>query len=182
MLIDVDIMHGVQNPTGNNPHAGGMSYDEATKILEESYQREQEHKQRLEEKRRRRGDVMEGERLTRAEMDARMLAFLYVVLLHPFLLLFLSNQGIISEHTSLRIPIPKTRKTRRTRTRKTAVLRGGMKTIRTTVSRARTSSNRTTRTYLASSALTKRGFRGPYPGKSRVTQLCILFRDVTINL
>lgn len=96
--------------------------------------------------------------------------------------LFLSNQGIISEHTSLRIPIPKTRKMRRTRTRKTAVLRGGMKTIRTTVSRARTSSNRTTRTYLASSALTKRGFRGPYPGKSRVTQLCILFRDVTINL
>ncbi|KAI0774398.1 hypothetical protein C8Q74DRAFT_832369 [Fomes fomentarius] len=80
------------NPTANNPHAGGMSYDEATKILEESYQREQEHKQRLEEKRRRRGDVMGGERLTRAEMDARMLAFLYVVLLYPFLLLFLPNQ------------------------------------------------------------------------------------------
>ena len=53
-----------------------MSYDEATKILQESFQREQEHKQKLEEKRRRRGDVMAGEQLTRAEMDARMLAFL----------------------------------------------------------------------------------------------------------
>lgn len=74
----VHVVH-IQNPAahgGNAPQAGGMSYDEATKILQESFQREQEHKQKLEEKRRRRGDVMAGEQLTRAEMDARMLAFL----------------------------------------------------------------------------------------------------------
>ncbi|KAI0750931.1 hypothetical protein C8Q80DRAFT_1268238 [Daedaleopsis nitida] len=61
---------------GNAPQAAGMSYDEATKILQESYQREQEQKHKLEEKRRRRGDVTAGEQLTRAEMDARMLAFI----------------------------------------------------------------------------------------------------------
>lgn len=53
-----------------------MSYDEATKILQETFQREQEHKQKVMDRRRRRGEVISGEHLTRAEMDARMLAFL----------------------------------------------------------------------------------------------------------
>ncbi|PIL37271.1 hypothetical protein GSI_00964 [Ganoderma sinense ZZ0214-1] len=65
------------NPTGTRgAAAGGMSYDEATNILRETYQREQEHKARVIDRRRRRGEVMPGEKLTRAEMDARMLAFL----------------------------------------------------------------------------------------------------------
>ncbi|EJF56587.1 hypothetical protein DICSQDRAFT_174726 [Dichomitus squalens LYAD-421 SS1] len=65
------------NPTGpRGAPAGGMSYDEAANILRESYQREQEHKARMNDRRRRRGDVVPGEQLTRAEMDARMLAFL----------------------------------------------------------------------------------------------------------
>ncbi|KAI1796259.1 hypothetical protein LXA43DRAFT_660387 [Ganoderma leucocontextum] len=55
---------------------GGMSHDEAANILRETYQREQEHKARVIDRRRRRGEVMPGEQLTRAEMDARMLAFL----------------------------------------------------------------------------------------------------------
>ncbi|TFK94682.1 hypothetical protein K466DRAFT_657543 [Polyporus arcularius HHB13444] len=60
----------------SEPHVGGMSTDEATRILQETLQREQEHKQKLLDKRRRRGDVGAGEQLTRAEMDARMHAFL----------------------------------------------------------------------------------------------------------
>lgn len=69
-----------QNPVGGKgAAAGGMSYDEATNILRETYQREQEHKARVIDRRRRRGEVMPGEKLTRAEMDARMLAFLYVI-------------------------------------------------------------------------------------------------------
>ncbi len=60
----------------SEPHAGGISTDEATRILQETLQREQEHKQKLLDKRRRRGDVGAGEQLTRAEMDARMHAFL----------------------------------------------------------------------------------------------------------
>ncbi|KAI0720243.1 hypothetical protein C8T65DRAFT_752704 [Cerioporus squamosus] len=60
----------------NEPQVGGMSTDEATRILQETFQREQEHKQKLMDRRRRRGEVVAGEHLTRAEMDARMLAFL----------------------------------------------------------------------------------------------------------
>ena len=82
MLVLIYARNTTQNPTGARAGApaGGMSYDEATNILRESYQREQEHKARVVDRRRRRGDVMPGEQLTRAEMDARMLAFLYVVL------------------------------------------------------------------------------------------------------
>ncbi|KAI0775985.1 hypothetical protein BD413DRAFT_469328 [Trametes elegans] len=56
--------------------AAGMSYQEADQILHDSFVRDQEHKQRVIDRRRRRGEVVEGEQLTRAEMDARMWAFL----------------------------------------------------------------------------------------------------------
>lgn len=54
-----------------------MSYTEADQILHDTFVREQEHKQKLLDKRRRRGEVTPGEQLTRAEMDQRMWAFLY---------------------------------------------------------------------------------------------------------
>ncbi len=57
-----------------------MSYTEADQILHDTFVREKEHKQKLLDKRRRRGEVVPGEQLTRAEMDARMWAFLYAAL------------------------------------------------------------------------------------------------------
>ncbi|OJT11670.1 hypothetical protein TRAPUB_11812 [Trametes pubescens] len=56
--------------------AAAMSYTEADQILHDTFVREKEHKQKLLDKRRRRGEVVPGEQLTRAEMDARMWAFL----------------------------------------------------------------------------------------------------------
>ncbi|RPD67040.1 hypothetical protein L226DRAFT_529428 [Lentinus tigrinus ALCF2SS1-7] len=61
---------------GDAPQAGGMSSDEAAKILQETFRREQEHKAKVMDRRRRRGEMISGEHLTRAEKDARMLAFL----------------------------------------------------------------------------------------------------------
>ncbi|KAI9000890.1 hypothetical protein BD414DRAFT_473025 [Trametes punicea] len=61
---------------GNASGTAAMSYEEADQILHDSFVREQEHKQKVLDRRRRRGEVIEGEQLTRAEMDARMWAFL----------------------------------------------------------------------------------------------------------
>ncbi|KAI0352815.1 hypothetical protein OH77DRAFT_1512977 [Trametes cingulata] len=61
---------------GNASGTSAMSYEEADRILHDSFVREQEHKQRVLDRRRRRGEVIAGEHLTRAEMDARMWAFL----------------------------------------------------------------------------------------------------------
>ncbi|KAH9943325.1 uncharacterized protein BXZ73DRAFT_74305 [Epithele typhae] len=56
--------------------ARGMSADEAAQILRNTFKREQEHKQKVMDKKRRRGDILPGEQLTYAEKNARMLAFL----------------------------------------------------------------------------------------------------------
>ncbi|KAI9056557.1 hypothetical protein FKP32DRAFT_1586117 [Trametes sanguinea] len=61
---------------GNAAGTAAMSYQEADQILHDSFVREQEHKQKVLDRRRRRGEVLEGEHLSRAEMDARMWAFL----------------------------------------------------------------------------------------------------------
>ncbi|KAI0650619.1 hypothetical protein C8Q79DRAFT_900114 [Trametes meyenii] len=61
--------------TGNTVATAAMSYEEADQILHDTFVREQEHKQKVLDKRRRRGEVIEGEQLSRAEMDARMWAF-----------------------------------------------------------------------------------------------------------
>ncbi|KAI0832550.1 hypothetical protein BC628DRAFT_328162 [Trametes gibbosa] len=56
--------------------AAAMSSQEADQILHDTFVREQEHKKKVMDRRLRRGEVLEGEHLTRAEMDARMWAFL----------------------------------------------------------------------------------------------------------
>ncbi|CDO68685.1 hypothetical protein BN946_scf184652.g12 [Trametes cinnabarina] len=61
---------------GNTAGTAAMSYQEADQILRDSFVREQEHKQKVLDRRRRRGEVLEGEQLSRSEMDARMWAFL----------------------------------------------------------------------------------------------------------
>ena len=149
-----------------------MSYEEATRILQETYQREQEHKQKVLDRRRRRGEIIEGEQLTHAEKNARMMAFLWVV---PSLSL-LCHANTVSERISQRIQTSKTTATTtmRTKTRmekmRTADPRGLMRTIRTTVLRVRILSSQTTMTYPLSSASTKHGFPGPFPEKSRLRQ------------
>ena len=93
--------------------AGGMSYEEATQILQETFQREQEHKQKVLDRRRRRGEIIEGEQLTHAEKNARMMAFLWVV---PSLSL-LCHANTVSERISQRIQTSKTTATTTMRTR-----------------------------------------------------------------
>ncbi|KAH9850712.1 hypothetical protein C2E23DRAFT_734368 [Lenzites betulinus] len=60
----------------SHPAAAAMSSQEADQILHDTFLREQEHKKKVIDRRVRRGEVLEGEHLTRAEMDARMWAFL----------------------------------------------------------------------------------------------------------
>ena len=78
LIVSMRMLQGPAAKGGNAPQSGGMTYDEATKILQETFLREQEHKQKMLDRRMRRGEVRPGEHLTRAEMDARMLAFLCV--------------------------------------------------------------------------------------------------------
>ncbi|KAH9899745.1 hypothetical protein C8Q73DRAFT_787596 [Cubamyces lactineus] len=61
---------------GAHTATAAMSYEEADRILHDTFVREQEHKAKVLDRRRRRGEVVPGEQLTRAEMDARMWAFL----------------------------------------------------------------------------------------------------------
>ena len=78
LVCSVEADYGVQSQRAQQRtvQSGGMTYDEATKILQETFQREKEHKEKVLDRRRRRGEIIEGEQLTHAEKNARMLAFL----------------------------------------------------------------------------------------------------------
>ena len=133
--------------------------------MQETFQREQEHKQKVLDRRRRRGEIIEGEQLTHAEKNARMMAFLCVTSLLVWSLIL----TISPEHTSPRTRIWRMMTTkRRMRKMKTAVLHGLMKTTKTTVSKDKILSSQTTTIYLPSSASTRHESPGPFPEKNRL--------------
>jgi len=60
--------------TGSN-NSGGMTFEEAVRIEQEAHAQDQLRHQQAEERRRKQGLLLKGEKLSKEEMEARMWAF-----------------------------------------------------------------------------------------------------------
>jgi len=68
-----DLLKGHKLAGSNN--SSGMTFEEAVRIEQEAHAQDQLRHQQAEERRRRQGLTLKGEKLSKEEMEARMWAF-----------------------------------------------------------------------------------------------------------